>query len=99
MATNWGNKAISHMPHYAPVTIADLLEVDAKLMAFCSKCGHHGRIEPATLPFKADMTVPGLAGRFRCSRCGSRETSAQPRYKAQDVGGSGGLGWIMPPAE
>jgi hypothetical protein len=28
------------MQHQAPVTIADLLEVDVRLIVFCLKCGH-----------------------------------------------------------
>ena len=66
------------MEYPSPVTIADLLEVDAKLMASYMKCGHHMRIDPVSLPFKADMTVPGLAGKFKC-RFAAAEISSLKR--------------------
>ena len=39
-------------------------------------------VRTATLPIAATVLVPSLEGRFRCGRCGSRDTQARPEYGA-----------------
>ena len=46
----------------------------------CIKCGRHVVVDPAGLPIAHSAPVPSLAGRFRCTRCGSRQTEARPEF-------------------
>ncbi len=96
-----GGDTVLRMENSEPVTLADLLEVDASLMVFYNKCGHHKGFSPVSLLLPPEVAIPDLTGRFMCSVCGSRETVAQPRYKAQDItlGSSSARGWILPPTE
>jgi hypothetical protein len=32
---------------------------------------------------EGESYVPALAGRFRCTRCGSRQTEARPHYSRE----------------
>jgi hypothetical protein len=33
------------------------------------------------VPLPAEAPLPALEGRFRCERCGSRQTSARPHFE------------------
>ena len=59
-----------------PATIAHLIERRLPLQAHCNKCGRSANFDPTTLPLAPETIVPALEGRFRCTRCGSRETSS-----------------------
>jgi hypothetical protein len=65
------------------VTVADLIERAMQLGVHCLTCGRHRVIEPATLPLASAAPVPSLAGRFKCTRCGSRQTEARPEYPSE----------------
>jgi hypothetical protein len=64
------------------VTLADLVKDGIGLRACCDRCGYSRTLDPAPLAerFGGERTVPSFRGALRCTRCGSRETSAQPDY-------------------
>ncbi len=62
------------------VTIAGLIAESMHLEAHCHRCGRFGLLDPASLGLALETPVPALEGRFRCERCGSRETSARPHF-------------------
>ena len=64
-------------------TIAYLIERGLPLQTHCNKCGRARNFDPTTLPLAPETIVPALEGRFRCTRCGSRETSARPDYSVE----------------
>ena len=47
----------------------------------CMKCARHVVLDPATLHLAPETPVPSLAGRFRCTRCGSKQTEAPSSRK------------------
>ena len=63
------------------VTLADLVESGTPLGVHCFKCARFAVMEPAELGIDMATPVPALGGRFRCSRCGSKETEARPHYQ------------------
>jgi len=62
------------------VTVAGLIEQAMQMGLHCGKCGRHVVVDPASLPIARSAPVPSLAGRFRCTRCGSRQTEAWPEF-------------------
>jgi hypothetical protein len=62
------------------VTIGGLIANDQLLGVSCHKCGRHAVFDPKAMPFRSDVAVPELAGRFKCSRCGSKDTEARPEF-------------------
>jgi DNA-directed RNA polymerase subunit RPC12/RpoP len=50
----------------------------------CQRCGMHAVLDPATLHLSPEMPMPSLAGRFKCSRCGSKQTEARPEWPERD---------------
>ena len=64
------------------VTIGRLIEQGMPVGVHCLPCGRYAVLDPARLPFAATVPVPALEGRFRCGRCGSRDTTARPEYGA-----------------
>ena len=62
------------------VRISDLIERGLPLAAHCYTCGRSANLDLATLPLPRGTFVPALARRFKCTRCGSRETDARPDY-------------------
>ncbi len=63
------------------VTIGYLIEYGMALEVHCLKCGRFRTMAPAETGIPPETPVPALAGRFKCSRCGSRETEARPHYQ------------------
>lgn len=63
-----------------PVTLGDLIASGRGLSVHCIKCGRHTVLAPETVPLPAAKPVPEMAGRFKCSQCGSRHTEARPDY-------------------
>ena len=61
------------------VTLEELRRPGVDVRAHCGACGRSVVIPMGELIGGA-TTVPELRGRFRCERCGSRETAAQPNY-------------------
>ena len=86
---------------FQPVTIADLIAQEAEISAHCRVCGHFRVLPASSLPERLrSRAVPSLDGVFRCSDCGSRDTTAMPLYRQQKrASKAAGQGWIMPPAE
>jgi DNA-directed RNA polymerase subunit RPC12/RpoP len=60
--------------------IADLMEGGLRMGVHCHPCGRHVVIDPATLPLSPELPVPSLERRFRCTRCGSKQTEARPEW-------------------
>jgi hypothetical protein len=63
------------------VTLAYLAENGIALGVHCHKCARFVTRDPAELGIDMTTPVPALAGRFRCSQCGSAETEARPHYE------------------
>ncbi|MCP4072146.1 MAG: hypothetical protein GY742_10470 [Hyphomicrobiales bacterium] len=84
---------------YEPATLADLDTDGDRLMVFCRQCGHFRLLHPAILKLPGTRTIPSLANLFRCTKCSSRNTAAEPRYASQviNAGIPSGEGWISPP--
>ena len=49
----------------------------------CMKCARHVVLDPATLHLAPETPVPSLAGRFKCTRCGSKQTEARPEWPSR----------------
>ena len=62
------------------VRVRDLIAKGTPLEVHCNRCAWSRTFDPAELPLDPESFVPALAGRFRCTRCGSRETEARPHY-------------------
>lgn len=61
----------------APETVGGLLAAGiGRAEIWCNGCHHHAEV--AIEWFPADMPVPDLCLRFRCSRCGGRNLSSRP---------------------
>jgi hypothetical protein len=54
--------------------------VDAYVPLSFAPGAHTANFDPAALPLAPETILPALAGRFRCTRCGSRETEARPDH-------------------
>ena len=66
-------------PTLQPMTLANMRENGVRaLMVWCVACNHHADVVVDALP--DDLQVPTLAGRFRCSACGSRRVQARPAW-------------------
>jgi hypothetical protein len=63
------------------VTIGKLIDRAMQLEAHCHHCGRCAVLDPGRLPLPAAAPLPALEGRFRCERCGSRETTARPHFE------------------
>jgi Zn finger protein HypA/HybF involved in hydrogenase expression len=63
-----------------PVTIGALIRDGMKLEVHCRKCAKFALLDPAGLGFAPGTAVPSLQGRFKCTRCGSKETEARPHF-------------------
>jgi hypothetical protein len=62
-------------------TIGKLIDRAMQLEAHCHKCGQFALLSPRALPLPPEAPLPALEGRFRCERCGSRETTARTSRK------------------
>ena len=58
------------------VTIRDLIAERMGMGVHCSKFSRLVVLDPATLHLAPETPVPSLAGRFKCKRCGSKQTEA-----------------------
>ena len=65
------------------VTIAWLIAERMQMGVYCQKCARHVVLNPAALPFAVETPVPSLAGRFKCTRCGSTMTEVRPEYPSR----------------
>jgi hypothetical protein len=74
------------------VRVGDLIAGRIPLGIHCGKCSRYVVADPAALPLAPESYVPALAGRFRCTRCGSRQTEARPEYsrRGERIMGYGG---------
>ena len=61
-----------------PVRLGDLIAEAKLLWLYCRSCGHEVDLDPATLPLPADVPVPQIGQRMRCSVCGSKAIDAKP---------------------
>jgi IS1 family transposase len=61
-------------------SIRDLVEAALNEM----ECGRHVVMDPAKLRIAPETPVPSLAGRFKCTRCGSKQTEAPPEWPGWD---------------
>lgn len=55
------------------VTIGDLRRSRMLLEVGCEACGHCVYIDPETLPFYDDQSVPLAHKRMRCNKCGRKD--------------------------
>jgi hypothetical protein len=67
------------------VTISWLIAERMGMGVHCQKCAHHAVLDPASPPFAPETPVPALAGRFKCTRCGSGKTEARPEWPSWRV--------------
>ena len=88
--------AFNPAKHPTAVRVGDLIEAGRMIQVHCNKCAHYRLMDPAELPLSASVFVPALGGRFRCTRCGSRETEARPHYPPH-AGGYTVTGWGVVP--
>jgi hypothetical protein len=66
--------------HLDPVTFGWLLGRAMDVGLHCFPCGRHVVVPVRSLPFGHETPVPAKAGRFKCTRCGSRQTEARPEW-------------------
>jgi hypothetical protein len=66
------------------VTIGWLIAERMGMGVHGSKCGRHAVMDPAKLHMPPDTPVPSLAGRFKCTRCGSNQTEARPEWPGRE---------------
>ena len=59
---------------------ASLIDRGLDVGLHCFPCGRHVVVPVRSLPFALEMPVPATAGRFKCTRCGSRQTEARPEW-------------------
>jgi hypothetical protein len=63
-----------------PLTLATMRSHGIRsIEAWCSACGHHMAYNVDHLP--DDLTVPDVALRLRCSKCGSRRIETRPYWR------------------
>jgi len=62
------------------VTIGKLIARGQLLGVHRFKCGRHAAFDAKVMPLRSDLPVPSLAGRFKCKRCGSKDTEARPEF-------------------
>jgi hypothetical protein len=62
------------------ITFGWLIEKGMDVGLHCYLCGRHMIVSTSSLPFAIDTPVPSLAGRFKCTRCGSKKTEARPEW-------------------
>lgn len=65
---------------FEPVLLGDLVRQGLSVSLHCRACGHWTSVGAAVLPIHPATPVPDMEGRFRCSRCGSRNSCAMPLY-------------------
>jgi hypothetical protein len=63
--------------------IGDLIAKKMLLGVHCNKCGRFRTLDPAAVPIANETYVPALDRRFKCTRCGSRETQARPHFPSE----------------
>jgi hypothetical protein len=63
-----------------PVTFGWLIERGVDVGLHCFRCGRHAVLKVSSLPFALATPVPSTAGRFKCTRCGTRQTEARPEW-------------------
>jgi hypothetical protein len=66
--------------HPNAVLVSDLIDRGMKMEIHCNRCARYRLVSPADLPLPPETPVPSLAGAFKCTRCGSRQTEARPHY-------------------
>ncbi|MGQ7794575.1 hypothetical protein ACUN0C_19395 [Faunimonas sp. B44] len=82
--------------HPSAVRLRDLIEGGIPLGIHCIRCGKFSAIDAGGLGLDPNTFVLALAGRFRCSRCGSRNSEARGlsaaarRARAASLGGTAG---------
>jgi Zn finger protein HypA/HybF involved in hydrogenase expression len=69
--------------HPTAVTVGRLVATGYELEVHCLKCAHYVSKPAADWSLQPGDIVPALDGRFRCTRCGSKETTARPNYYRQ----------------
>ena len=67
------------------VTIGWLIAERMGMGVHCRKCARHVVMDPAKLHLAPETPVPSLAGRFKCTRCGSKQTEARPEWPGRDA--------------
>jgi hypothetical protein len=80
------------------LTIGRLLELGLPLSIHCHRCGRCELFNADAFGLPLTTFVPALEGRFRCTRCGSRQTEARPEYQRPRAGAAA-TAWGMPPGQ
>ena len=65
------------------VTIGRLIAERMGMDVHCNKCASNVGMDPAALSFAPETPIPALAGRFKCTRCGSRQSEARPEWPSR----------------
>ena len=68
-----------------PVTLRDLDRERRLLSCYCEACGHELEVPPLSLGVPGDVSIPAVAERLRCSRCGGREISTRPQLHLEPL--------------
>lgn len=63
---------MSHETVTQHVTIGDLRSQGRLLEVGCDVCSHHLYLDPNTLPFADEQSVPLAFKRMKCSKCGTK---------------------------
>ena len=66
--------------HPNAVTFQWLIDNGLDVGLHCHPCGRHVVVPVRSLPIPVETPVPACAGRFKCTRCGSRKTEARPEW-------------------
>jgi hypothetical protein len=62
------------------ITLGWLIEQGLDIGLHWFRCGRHAVVPVRSLPFALETPVPACAGRFKCTRCRSRQTEARPEW-------------------
>ena len=60
-----------------PINLQDLANDNRTIWLWCRDCFHEVETDPLSIGLPADHPVPNVAGRMKCSICGSKAISAR----------------------
>ncbi|WP_245447335.1 hypothetical protein [Methylobacterium sp. 17Sr1-1] len=80
----------------APPTVGSArAQGETTIAAHCHDCGHHAIVSTDRLP--ADLPIPDIALRLRCSACGSKRIGVMMDMAAHYARLTAETGWKMDP--
>jgi len=70
-----------------PMTLANMREQGVRsILATCEACQHEAVLEADQWP--AEMPVPDIGLKLRCSACGGQEIATRPNWRGQSITGT-----------